>query len=362
VLLSLLKFITLSRFSPFFSYVGKESGIMLIEIPKVPGQEGFISENLSFLKKLYNLKYGTNQIKDTFLLSRLLGFDDPHDCLTLEVELDAWLHRQLGVINTETLRWLCPECLRAYNEKNETIMIRDGDTGELCCSVCGSVIDDPCADVDPQSALSFDLTWAPENQMTANKLGTAMNTYEVWAITKKTNVNANFLTTEFKTLQKDLAALKFTDMALLDNLIHSVNSYLATPEGKENMRVCLMIFGRANSVRNATFVDPSLDRCLKYGFSLSRQVGLGDCSDTVFNNSLGSAIRKALVLKKCGFDVIPKVLVETCFAFTLKKFQKESLKYKIKLRVHQGLLTALLQFNMWMGKLSQSNLIYPTKA
>jgi hypothetical protein len=292
----------------------------------------------------------------------MLNVQDVHDCLTLEVELEAWLHRQLGHVDSEALRWLCPECLVAFDKRNNPIMHRDAESGELVCTVCGTVQLDPC-DSDPSDSLPFGLTWSPASQLAINKsLGTNADMRTMWALSKETKLTANYLEPTFKTLQNDLKALKFPNMNAVDILIESVKAYLSTPQGKEAMRVNLMMFGRGNRLRMESTQEYGVQTCLKYAYSLAAQISLGDHADVVFLNTLGSNVRKAFFLKQHGFKVQHKVLAETMLALTLKMFKKETVihKSRTKLRVHQGLFQAVLKYSVFINELLKLDVIVST--
>jgi hypothetical protein len=144
-------------------------------------------------------------------------------------------------------------------------------------------------------------------------------------------------------------------MVKFDLLVNSVQTYLNTTEGKTAMQINLMLFGRSCRVKNEVSGEYGATTCLKQAFNLASQFGVGDHRHTVFLNSLGANIRKALMLRDHGFKVQSKVLCETMLLLTLDLFHKESVIYKAttKLQVHRGLYEAVLQYSCWLSTLQK---------
>lgn len=337
------------------------------------------------LRELYTIKYGEG-IHDTFVLAERLGLD-PHVCLDFEIRLEALLHSRLGVVNEVSLSCLCPQCLRAFDDKGETALFRDVSNEEVVCRLCGFVVSsiDDCGELDDSKP--FGEEWKPSSAMAIN--GSNGGTLNTWDFKKQAFTGDKGLATvlggssslsyvDFKVFElehPDLAT-RLTDPAkpatyiIANQVVYKLRVYSRGPQKGLKMIVkvalrdfedygdmafdCMKVRGqRMNSMLNAEL--PGQDQLLLMGTELASRYGIAfSPSDTVFLNTFGVNIRKAFSLcKDWGYAVKNRTLVHTMFYLTLNQFHYEKLlaRCKDELNLDNGLCEFVKQISIFIKTL-----------
>jgi hypothetical protein len=335
----------------------------------------FIDEKLPELFKLY---YGVDPERDIFGLAEKLQVD-VHSCVDLILELQKCLRSELGFVDEETLKLVCPYCLKAFLKKGEkrvAVLIKDSEKGEIVCKNCGTVVssfEDGNIDADESldDSKPFGEEWQPGNELNVGGgRGATINSYNqsndsfsadraLQTILGKGAGNIEF--EKLKTFEKNYpeAAKRLTDPCkpatyqILKNEKGEtwVYKYRCYTKGTfaglkfvakvplndfelygEKAFDCMKIrIQRVNNILNVEL--PGQDALIILGKNLGKRYGLGPLGVklhpqyAIFNDAFGTNIKTAF--KNCdrySYKVSNKVLVETMFQLTVMQFKYENLE------------------------------------
>jgi len=246
---------------------------------------------MAVLNKLFKLKY-IERIADSRALAVRLQVSLPQ-LFELEKRLDEHLKGKIGDITPERLEFVCPECLNAR-------VYFDPERNERVCGDCGTVVEE---NVEYDESLPFDLSYAPSSDLAFGKsLGGTLNG---------------------KALMRVLAKTGTEDLGIRARMIR---------------------------VLTETVEPPALIEVLKLAYETSRKFHLDH--DKLFNHEFGRTVRKAFWLCwNLDLQYSRRALVETCFALTLCKFKKATLKICKALKINYKLLAVLVKFDRFLADL-----------
>jgi hypothetical protein len=338
------------------------------------------------LSKLFELKYGKEQLQDCVALAGRLGLShvETHN---LVLELDRRVLSQLSKfgyseITPEGLELFCPSCVATYylDKKNMPvpILFTDKEQGEIVCLACGHVVASSGDSdlVEQDESLPFDQQFKPSSDASANRgMGGTLVAYTKTGFSEakglemfiKADSNLEYLNlSDFEAKHPELAArlLKGEPYAFGGEFVFRLRVYQKGP--RQGLTVIDKLPFKEFDASGKSAFDcarvrvqkltallgteaASYDDYLKMLTRVCGDYGIGSTpADKVFVDSAGKNVRRAVAfVRDWGFKVPKQVLVNTMFLLTCEQFGYDHvlLRCKNELKVHKGLRDAVLKIS-----------------